>query len=1060
MYEFYENCIGKVINYYEQAVLVSESFIFTCLSRSRISRKACDKLNGHVEQEFDAFSDCLHLPENVQAAIKNLPVKHKRIFIRDRRRCRKLLLSKLRYVQNFLDLKDDRSDKGNDITSYRDVKCPKICVALEIFGILLRSEWSRNLEKTIFISGERNCILTLNRILLLVISANSGQEDSAAYTLCPLGSPSDQHHCVLLPLVLNILKIILNYDTIRSQIFDQYKYIIVNLIILVWKIRCYSKTVSPSDCLKLVKCKILILQILGGLCLFENGHAIIFDTINRFKILCSSSKSFFQDILDDFTKTVLPKRELSVIKVTIISLINALLDKLDLEARMALRSELLSINEHICPKVFDWLRENEECPALLSHVDLFRMAQQEDEETYNENKGILSDVESINPNVEDEQLFEKFSSVVKNQSKSHILRRIWKLAFKQIVNDGLKNDLVDQLSHERDELSDTENDGRCTTNYKDPYIFRKSKMEYKVLEEKCEHLSKRLRETEHALLELQLKCNEKSMIADQLVKIASTSHMTVTNSESVYHSGSISDNRSDEEASTSGAASIVSGQVTAISSDCPNCTYPSSQSTGSPMPIAPAPPPNILDFFAFKNGQINSKAKRPLSPNEVVIADRNHLKTLNWTIIPETQLSGSLWLDYEDDSGTEDFIDLENLNKNFSSVKPAQLAFADNQSISTMKNDCDSVLNPRRAQNCQILLSKLKFMDVNKLCSTVADLDPHNLIGKDMIEQLLKFIPNREEEEKLVEKAKVADLALVDRFFYHIIRNPTYERRLRCLWIIKTFDEKALDLKNQIEAIIRASKLLQSSKRVKKVLFAVLSLGNRLNRFKQIGTAKAFDVGALNRLIDIKSVIKTDYTLLHFLVDCCDAKSAEIFRLKKEISAFSDASKVCTTDIYSDLKVLDEGFDLLRTEAHESVGDERESSIQKSISEFLSRSEAVLSMTRVNLVEMHEQFGLTLSALALDERRYKTNPSELFAIFSRFLTTFCEVRRQLKRERLEIEKRQATLTRIPKVKRSNFQKQFIDTSMDIRSVRVNDYQKRYCSFLDKTILVNTFRGAA
>lgn len=72
----------------------------------------------------------------------------------------------------------------------------------------------------------------------------------------------------------------------------------------------------------------------------------------------------------------------------------------------------------------------------------------------------------------------------------------------------------------------------------------------------------------------------------------------------------------------------------------------------------------------------------------------------------------------------------------------------------------------------------------------------------------------------------------------------------------------------------------------------ILAIGNHLNEGKRNGAARAFHVSSLTNLIDVKSSLKPEYTLMHYLVECCESKFPEIFRLKRELLTATEASKV------------------------------------------------------------------------------------------------------------------------------------------------------------------------
>lgn len=88
----------------------------------------------------------------------------------------------------------------------------------------------------------------------------------------------------------------------------------------------------------------------------------------------------------------------------------------------------------------------------------------------------------------------------------------------------------------------------------------------------------------------------------------------------------------------------------------------------------------------------------------------------------------------------------------------------------TVKNKSKvvSVIDGRRAQNCTILLSKLKMSDED-IARVILDMDTKGVFPLDMVEQLLKYTPGPDEAALLEEHSYDLDsLARADRFLYEI----------------------------------------------------------------------------------------------------------------------------------------------------------------------------------------------------------------------------------------------------------------------------------------------------
>lgn len=110
-------------------------------------------------------------------------------------------------------------------------------------------------------------------------------------------------------------------------------------------------------------------------------------------------------------------------------------------------------------------------------------------------------------------------------------------------------------------------------------------------------------------------------------------------------------------------------------------------------------------------------------------------------------------------------------------------------------------------------------------------------------------------------------LLFTDRFY----RITHYEQRLRTLHYKKKFHIWFSEIKPKIKAVLEASKEVQRSKRLKRMLEIILAFGNYMNR-GQRGNAVGFKLSSLTRIADTKSSCNKSLTLLHYIADTCNQK--------------------------------------------------------------------------------------------------------------------------------------------------------------------------------------------
>ena len=74
------------------------------------------------------------------------------------------------------------------------------------------------------------------------------------------------------------------------------------------------------------------------------------------------------------------------------------------------------------------------------------------------------------------------------------------------------------------------------------------------------------------------------------------------------------------------------------------------------------------------------------------------------------------------------------------------------------------MIDGRRAQNCTILLSKMKMSD-SQIHKVILSMDRQDKLSKDIVEQMLKYVPTSSEREMLDSHASEKEkFARADKF--------------------------------------------------------------------------------------------------------------------------------------------------------------------------------------------------------------------------------------------------------------------------------------------------------
>lgn len=960
-----------------------------------------------VANRFNEYLDGFDLPITITETVRQLPLDHKRNFIADDSKMGIVFNKAVEILQKV---------SSADGSYYSKTSIDSTIEVLNQLNVILRTRVVKNCLSD-FVSA-KNGLACLDKILRLDIyhccyyycSGSNNKKNFCHKQNINYNNnyqTNNRYHSCLLYTTLNLVKSVLNDKESRETIFNLQQHLIFALCKVASNVKLHDK------------CRTLLMHILGGLCLYENGHELVLKFSEELDNV-EPEGLYFQKIA---TTTIDNERPNLPKIISVLSFFNALLNggelKQNLTRRVEMRSKILSSG---FAKVFGWLKTTEvEHPTLLDHLDLFVMTQQEDDELVRESLDFVEEIKQMG----------KFAEVSRSL---HLTERDLNCLNCLNISKTLLN-ILDRTIDDREigivERKLDELVQKCSvqfyqgqiTNYRstknaDPI----AKSDYDVLLEKCQHLEEKLSETEKILVEMQeekqqqLKLSQMSGSQEDVCSLSAVSTPSSTMSSSKCSSAS------DEGIVCSPTETFMESPPNFSGIVGPLASIAAKQKAELLTSTPPAPPPIPSDFASL------FVPKKLMFRSQKSIID-NHLKGLNWTVIPEHKISGSLWEkvgDKENEvSSLMEIIDMELLVRSFT-----QQANNKRDSIAESIHSLAifrplSVIDARRAQNCQIVLSRFKIDSPSILCHTVTRLDPAESISKDMLEQLLKFIPTKDETERLVEAAKNSELTKLDEFFHCLTKYPSYETRLKCLWLRKTFDEKLNEIKSNVSTISTAAKTLQDSSRVHKILHLLLLIGNRLNDGRRIGRAKAFDVEILSKLADVKSTVTlngglpcqnnpnrhADYNLLSYLVECCDHRCPDLFRCRKDILAFEEASKTCLAEINADFKTLENGLHAFNKEIkHHELNQLN----QAKLNGFLDKSTQSLVDTANLLNDMNVELENCAQLLALDLNQVQRAPNQLFESFAKFLTHFCEMRKHLKEDEHQQQRPTLTLSKVSK----------------------------------------------
>ncbi|XP_017096188.2 disheveled-associated activator of morphogenesis 1 isoform X2 [Drosophila bipectinata] len=826
-------------------------------------------------------------------------------------------------------------------------------------------------------------------------------------------------------------------------------------------------TIARSLVADNIRTKIAALEILGAVCLVPGGHRKVLQAMLTFQEF-AAERTRFQSIVNDLDRSTYGYRDNVNLKTALMSFVNAVLNygpgQENLEFRLHLRYEFLMLG--IQP-VIDKLRTHEN-ETLDRHLDFFEMVRAEDEkefarrfnEEHVDTKSAGSMFELLRRKLSHSPAYPHMLSMLQHMLllpyTGHCTEH-WLLfdrVVQQIVLQVEQRPNSDLIPDPDDPTKQLKLSAESPIHDPDvaPLQIDVSKLvRLLVKEEQLTQARKRADELERENFDVQSRLAKKEQELDlrmqekedletglarmrerlekesaqhsQAVQRAQTAEMKAEDLQHRLHSeqqerarlerlvteGSIPDDQ--KVAGLTGCNGAVSPpppppMLKAMPPPPPPMAPAMLPPPPPPCPGAPPPPPSMAPTMAPAPPKVEMPKKNVPQPT-------NPLKSFNWSKLPDAKLQGTVWSEL-DESKLYNNMELESIDKLFSAYQKNGVSTTDGSyedlrvTGQKPKQKVLSVIDGRRAQNCTILLSKLKMSDM-EISKAILSMDSNEQLALDMVEQLLKFTPSAEERALLDEHSEdIESLARADRFLYEISKIPHYEQRLKSLHYKKRFMLTVNDLIPRITSVMEASREVARSRRLRKLLELVLALGNYMNRGAR-GNASGFRLASLNRLADTKSSAAKGTTLLHYLVQVIERKFKDLLKLEDDIPHVREASKVSLGEMDKDIQMLRTGLaDVAREiEFHRSSGPAQQGD------RFLPVMREFHAQASVRFAELEDKFQdmktrFDRAVRLFGEDGSVLQPDEFFGIFDSFLGSFAEARHDnesLRRRQEEEEKR-------------------------------------------------------
>ncbi|NWT69409.1 DAAM2 protein, partial [Prunella himalayana] len=820
-----------------------------------------------------------------------------------------------------------------------------------------------------------------------------------------------------------------------------------------------------------IKTKIAVLEILGAVCLVPDGHKKVLQAMLHYQVY-AAERTRFQSLLNELDRSMGRYRDEVNLKTAIMSFINAVLNagagEDNLEFRLHLRYEFLMLG--IQP-VIDKLRGHENA-TLDRHLDFFEMVRNEDDLELAKRFDLIHiDTKSAS------QMFELIKKRLKHTDAYpyllSILQHCLQMPYKRNGGNFQQWQLLDRILQQivlQDERGD-DPDIAPLENFNVKNIIKMLVNENEVKQWRDQ--AEKFRKGEFILFHRAAELCTTFPFADILCIAVLITQGHCQDSQTLF-SFSCSHYTSLLELTevisfTPPPPPPPGGPLALSSSHMPeslpplppplpfsSCPPPPAP---PPPPGGPPPPPGAPPFFSMgvpPPSTATFSTSGPSLKKKSIPQPSHPLKSFNWAKLSEERIHGTIWNEIDDLKAFK-VLDLEDFEKMFSAYQRHQVGVNSSTtfllSVLSEKHNTDcfpsllkymqkemgstedlylstrkvkelSVIDGRRAQNCVILLSKLKLSN-EEIRQAILKMDEQEDLAKDMLEQLLKFVPEKSDTDLLEEhKHEIERMARADRFLFEMSRIDHYQQRLQALFFKKKFPERLAEAKPKVEAILLASKELIRSKRLRQLLEVVLAFGNYMNK-GQRGSAYGFKVSSLNKIADTKSSIDRNITLLHYLIMIFEKNYPDILDIQSELQHLPEAAKVNLVELEKEVNNIKTGLKAVETELDYQKRRMRESGDRfvPVMSDFITVASFSFSELEDLLNEARDKYAKALKHFG--ETEGKMQPDEFFGIFDTFLQSFAEAKQDLEnmRKKKEEEERRARMEAMLKEQREKERRQ-------------------------------------
>ncbi|KAJ3414462.1 hypothetical protein HDV05_006555 [Chytridiales sp. JEL 0842] len=308
------------------------------------------------------------------------------------------------------------------------------------------------------------------------------------------------------------------------------------------------------------------------------------------------------------------------------------------------------------------------------------------------------------------------------------------------------------------------------------------------------------------------------------------------------------------------------------------------------------------------------------------------MKSLEWTKVPAKSINKSVWKEivdeaYQSESSLApsilDNVELEKLPELFKKTDEfGNAVSAKSARISALSKKRNvMLLDLPRARNIGILLGSLR-VSYEVIRDAVKKVDD-NILTPEKLSILKRCLPTNEEIERVkAYEGNVEELGNAEQFIAAISQVDRFSQRVEAIHFRQRFSEEVAEVAPDLDTITRATKTLRTSSRFKKLLQAILIIGNFVNNGTFRGNTYGFSMDSLLKLRDMtcsdwSNLRERAPTMLHYVARRLDEVDPDLVDLKDELASIELASKVCIPALLESVHSLQQGVEQIKAELAE-----------------------------------------------------------------------------------------------------------------------------------------------